>query len=486
MKESIRRILVFIVIVGAGTLLIFFDLPLLVILPLVVVVGIVLLILTGAIAVADVRKGVSSLFRKKGSGQPVAPPKTEKSVPDAASGPATPEKRRFSFNLPSLIRKKGVGKEKVPVEPKPQKAGVAADSGKKQSRFAISTLFRKRSSSDSSAISADAGKKQPASQVVKKPKTASHLSSLVSSFRAFGSILKNKKKPDPDKLKKIDSMLDLAVQDKVVTPPFSPAPAPARQPPVSGGSPETVAGAGVAGGEASVDDDPFLALSSDELDAGLLDGLDDDDAPAPAPVPVPGAPSPVRTITIPDDTGMAGGEGEGQLPPEVSSAAEDILKANVQEAGELPSLEGLESVDENLGDLDNLSLDSVDLEDDDDEETGQPPVLSPPAAPAPSQVSAPAPSPSEPAAKKRSDQSEMAAFAAASGGDDDMLSSLAADIKTVKKEQDLSLLRELKDFRAPGTTIETELTDLYTTLNAAAEKQKMIRSKMTTTKPQAK
>ena len=86
-----------------------------------------------------------------------------------------------------------------------------------------------------------------------------------------------------------------------------------------------------------------------------------------------------------------------------------------------------------------------------------------------------APSPALSKDTGRSDQQEMAAFAAASGGDDDMLSSLAASIKTVRKEQDLSLLRDLKDFRAPGTKIETELTELYTTLNAATERQKKLR-----------
>ena len=39
-----------------------------------------------------------------------------------------------------------------------------------------------------------------------------------------------------------------------------------------------------------------------------------------------------------------------------------------------------------------------------------------------------------------------------------MLSSLASDIKYVKKEQNVSLLRELKDFKAPATDIEKELS----------------------------
>jgi FKBP-type peptidyl-prolyl cis-trans isomerase (trigger factor) len=55
----------------------------------------------------------------------------------------------------------------------------------------------------------------------------------------------------------------------------------------------------------------------------------------------------------------------------------------------------------------------------------------------------------------------MAAFASGSSGDEDMLSSLASDVKHVKKEENLSLLRELKDFRAPATEIEAELSGVF-------------------------
>ena len=50
----------------------------------------------------------------------------------------------------------------------------------------------------------------------------------------------------------------------------------------------------------------------------------------------------------------------------------------------------------------------------------------------------------------------MASFAGgASGTDEDLLSSLASDVKHVAKEQNISLLRDLKDFKAPATAIET-------------------------------
>jgi len=71
-------------------------------------------------------------------------------------------------------------------------------------------------------------------------------------------------------------------------------------------------------------------------------------------------------------------------------------------------------------------------------------------------------------------QSDMASFAGGSGGsDEDLLSSIASDVKTVTKEKDLSLLRELKDFKAPASEIEDELKDMFQKIGGIAkEKEK--------------
>jgi hypothetical protein len=62
----------------------------------------------------------------------------------------------------------------------------------------------------------------------------------------------------------------------------------------------------------------------------------------------------------------------------------------------------------------------------------------------------------------------MASFAGGAGGtDEDLLSSISADVKHVEKKDDISLLRELKDFKAPASDIESELSDMYAKLNAA-------------------
>jgi len=55
----------------------------------------------------------------------------------------------------------------------------------------------------------------------------------------------------------------------------------------------------------------------------------------------------------------------------------------------------------------------------------------------------------------------MASFAGGQGTDEDLLSSIASDVTHVKKENDLSLLRELKDFKAPADDVANELTVVY-------------------------
>jgi hypothetical protein len=66
----------------------------------------------------------------------------------------------------------------------------------------------------------------------------------------------------------------------------------------------------------------------------------------------------------------------------------------------------------------------------------------------------------------------MAAFAGGSGGDEDLLSSIASDVKHTKKEQDLSLLRDLKDFRAPAAEIEQELGGMYERMSLPQQTKK--------------
>jgi hypothetical protein len=168
---------------------------------------------------------------------------------------------------------------------------------------------------------------------------------------------------------------------------------------------------------------------------------------------------------------------------EMDAAAADILKANAgdEEPDGFSGLETAGDSDTDFGDLDNISLDDVDLDADldfeDSESTDEEPA---PESPQPATATAPAeegepsgavkttwiPSDAPGDANMGEDQigmqSDMAAFASSSGGtDEDLLSSIASDVKHVAKEKDLSLLRELKDFKAPAEQIEKELTDMY-------------------------
>jgi predicted nucleic acid-binding Zn-ribbon protein len=71
-----------------------------------------------------------------------------------------------------------------------------------------------------------------------------------------------------------------------------------------------------------------------------------------------------------------------------------------------------------------------------------------------------------------STQADMAAFAGGASSDEDMLSSLASDVKHIKKDKDISLLRELKDFRAPANEIEQELSGVYERMSSTEKNKK--------------
>ncbi len=61
MKESLRRVILFAVIVITGSVMILFDVPLILMIPLILAVGFVILLLLGAITIADFK----SVFTRK-------------------------------------------------------------------------------------------------------------------------------------------------------------------------------------------------------------------------------------------------------------------------------------------------------------------------------------------------------------------------------------------------------------------------------------
>jgi hypothetical protein len=175
---------------------------------------------------------------------------------------------------------------------------------------------------------------------------------------------------------------------------------------------------------------------------------------------------------------------------DMGSEAENILKASGGESlEEFKGLEGGESIDQDFGDLDNLSLDDVDLYVDMDDESPAASGVSSVKPGAGSSTSSPqtdtkvktdwvasdAPQGASVAENEISTQAEMASFAGgATGTDEDLLSSLASDVKHVAKEQNISLLRDLKDFKAPAATIENELKEMYETLKSVSDPRKKV------------
>jgi hypothetical protein len=296
-------------------------------------------------------------------------------------------------------------------------------------------------------------------------------------------------------------------------------PADTKKPAGTGRSPDTMAGknvdvsalalAGELGGDTGIKgmdsgtgrgargsgplpvEDPFLSLSSDELETGLLDSFDPADlepetAPAPAPegaTPLPDSP-PIMDAT----SGLTIGEADIPLPPqEISDEPAEGREATGPEPEEYYGLDGSDTIDQNFGEFEDAEITGMEPDERVAREgagpgtTVQPPPLEP-TEPVPETLQpAPAPAAGSPAllfpaggtlpAQPAAGQQDMAIFTAPESADDEMVRSLASDAKTTKKGKDASLLRELKDFNAPATDIEGELNEIFSELNASADKK---------------
>ncbi len=386
MKERLRRVILFTVIVITGSVLIFFDVPLVVLIPFILATGVVVLVLLGAITPSDIR----SVF-----------------------------KRPKSTNL----KKTGILKrldemkffEKKPAQPDKKPAPVQK-------------------------------KGEPGTGHAKK---TSPLHSFLSSLGSLGTVLRERNR-QKKKVEHINDLLDKTVSEKVKFSALAGAG-------TSTGDIPGSSGGGSGPGDRAQEQDPFMSLSGDEFDVSLLDGLEDT-GPTPLPAPGPGPMIPEPDIPLPS--------------PDFSTEADNILKDNAGGLEEFSGLEGGESLDQDFRDLDKLDLDDIDLDPDPGEETPattspaeEKPVPSPAAATGPAPVKtawipSDAPGDAGNAGDQASITADMASFSkGASGSDEDLLSSLASDVKKVKKERNLSLIRDLKDFKAPAQEIEDELKE---------------------------
>lgn len=410
MKESVRRIVMLCTILTFGLILIFFDVTLIQLLFMMIVLVVVLPFLIGVVTVDEVRTklaGKSGLLKR------------------------LDEMKFFEKSGPA----KG---QKVPA--KAAKADV------------------KKTSEKTGGF-------------------GSRIKSAFSTFGSLGTVLKERSKRGR-KVEDINKMLDRTVSEKVPAPS---APAQAMQQAAAGSASLPSPGSG-GGLPADSDDDSLLSLSSDEFDAGLLEGLDDDSPPqmpdeitpeGPLSGSAPDLPVPELSLPSTDEAGVSGDA--------------------VSSLDEFSGLEGSGGLDAEFGDLDSLSLDDIDIDDDtgagaapadaDQDETapsgtgaGPAPAAAPAAASEPVKtawIASDAPAGADMFTEDQIGvQSDMASFAGGAGGtDEDLLSSIASDVKTVKKEKDISLLRELKDFKAPASQIEDELKGMFDQISTAPVKK---------------
>ena len=400
MKENTRRLVLFAVIVGTGSVMIFMNIPLIVLLLLIIAVCFLLMVLLGSITVAGISTAVSKLTLKNLRQKPALKKRNSTEL----SGKGT--------SAPKDTGERKTGKS-APAKPKETAHGIRA-----------------------------------------------HLRLLVSSINSLGKIITEQRKKPAKNPEEINKLLEHTITEKVsrVSALESAATVPA-------GSGSNRAGAGgVQLEEDGMESDPFLTLSGEELETGLLDGLYEEE---PAPEPHPAAPAHAGTdpaLSMTDlDLDMPA------LPDETAVDARAILNANADNGSEEPKdLDGVNAIDEALGDLGSINLDDIDFGDDIDMPEPTPPApVSPTVDTTPGSSGFTPETPVTPAGESGStaddNQGEISSFAAGSaarGVDDDMLSSLATEIKHMKKERDHSLLRELKDFKAPATDIEMELSEV--------------------------
>jgi hypothetical protein len=418
MKESLRRVVLFTVIVITGSVMILVDVPLIIMIPVILAVGFVILLLLGAITVADIRSVFTRVklqnLKKTGILKRLDDIKFFEKKP--AQPPAQPDKKPAS----------PAKKEEKPIS-KANKTGIGL-----------------------------------------------HLRSFLSSLGSLGTVIKQRNKHEK-KVEHINALLDKTISEKVKGSALARAGNNVNAKiPLPGGT------GGPGAQEHAKDQDPFLSLSGDEFDISLLDGLDDQDSPLPESSHGQ-EPSQLASVSGPD---MAITEPDIPLPSLDISSESDAGGLE-----EFKGLEGGESIDQDFEELDNLSLDDVDLDIDMEEETpgdsGTPspgmenPAVSP-TSPSPSTIKtdwvpSDAPKDLDIAENEVSSQADMASFAGgASGSDEDLLSSLASDVKQVTIEKNISLLRELKDFKAPADDIENELKGVYETMKSVPNQKKKV------------
>jgi hypothetical protein len=403
MKESLRRGILFTAIVITGLVMILFDVPLILMIPLILTAGFVILFLLGAITVVDIRLVFTT-------------------------------KKLQNFKKISIIRRLDEMKffEKKPVQPDNTRASPAK-------------------------------KDEMPKRAAKKTGTGSHLRSFLTSIGSLRSVLKERSK-QAKKVEHIDELLDKAVSEKVkssalasagnIVDTITPSPGSGRGPGLNEQEKDQDPFLSLSGDEFDVGF--FDGLDEQETPKSPSSGQ----IPTKG-IPVTGSalvtdehkiPMPSLNISSESDDILKDSEG-------------DLEEFRGLEEGESFDQDWgvLDTV--NLDDID-LDVDREEERPsatDSSPSMTKSPVKTVKADWMVSDVSKGADLPAE----EISTRSDMASFAGGTSGNAaDLLSLLASEVKHVAKEKNTDLLRDLHDFKAPSTEIENELKDTYDRMKA--------------------
>jgi len=411
MKDSVRRILLFIVILVAGLILVLFDLPAIFLVLVIIALAILVLLINGSIRLPRLRVPKISSSSKKGVNKK--------------------EKEQKSSATPKKVKEDPVKKK----EPVATKTSSKKSAGKKGSFSTVRDAF----SSMGKAISVIAGD--------------------------IGKI----RRPAADKQRekqKLDRLLDQSVQGRVSD---------IRS--LEEANPEIIPT-----GKQTVSD-PFSTLVKEQMNTELLDSVKPGDDL--------GDLSGLNDLDLGSDMSGAFGDDISNLDIALDtdqgitidddSDTDEVASILASNQGDLEQEEGGEigaqSNEMDLGGLEDLDINSIDL----DQELGDSdtPDMSE-SKPAPHKDKTPpapftkatqsaaasmggspfasAPSSKMGAAEKPSEMGDsMVAFSTGKGMDDDLMSSLKSDASSVKKDNNAPLLRDLKDVKVPAADLEKEL-----------------------------
>lgn len=412
MKDSVRRIIVFVIIISAGLLLVMFDLPAIFLILIVIAVAVLVLLITGSIKLPKMRVPKISLPGKKGA-------------------------------------KKFETVEKPPISQKPTKA----KSGKKQEPVAKSSPKKTIGTTTTGRFST----------------VRDAFSSMGKAISVISGDIGKSRKSKTAKMRdkeKIDQMLDQSVQGRApdirsfeeATPEIVPSGKQNVSDPFSSLVKKQM-------------DTELLDSVGPDIDMGDLSSLNDLDMGT----DMSGAfGEDMSNLDIALETDAAITIDDDSDSDEVASilAAHqgDLDQEEDGETGTISDDMGLGG----LGDLDIDSIDldedfgSPDVPGKPEPRVIPPPVKSPPVSaqkPFPPDTASTGGNPFASAPSSRMTITEpskdmgdsMMAFSTGKGMDDDLMASLKSDSSRVKKDNNAPLLRDLKDVKVPAADLEKEL-----------------------------